>query len=189
LSNIDSTKSGRPRHYPGLPLEGFAAAEVGYHAAHLAEFRERVYDQIDDLSLDAINFTAPASTLSIGWLAVHLVGGELRWMSRLSGVPIPETIKKDENFARMTPYGQPPNTFGSADELVAFGQRTFAEFTVPLIRGLPGLSAPTSEGPLKTIGEVLRHLQWHWTYHSGQIGLIRLQWGSEYDWSFAQSAK
>jgi hypothetical protein len=25
-------------------------------------------------------------------------------------------------------------------------------------------------------------LAWHWTYHSGQIGLLRLLWGSDYQW-------
>jgi len=38
------------------------------------------------------------------------------------------------------------------------------------------------EGVTFTVRGVMGQLAWHWTYHSGQIGLLRLLWGSDYQW-------
>jgi uncharacterized damage-inducible protein DinB len=36
-----------------------------------------------------------------------------------------------------------------------------------------------------TVRGVLMHLVWHWTYHSGQVGLLRRLWGQgRYKWTF-----
>jgi uncharacterized damage-inducible protein DinB len=178
------TKRGRPRHYPDTAYEGFAVAEVGYHAADLAELHERVYDQIDDLPSSAINFVAPKTSLTIGWLAMHMVVAEVMVISQVSGQPVPESIAANPNYANMSPYGEPPAKFGSAGSIIELGREVLAEFTIPAMRNFPGITAPSGLDRLPTIREVLRHLAWHWAYHSGQIGLVRLQWGSEYEWTF-----
>lgn len=183
------TKQGRPRFYPSRLPDGFASDGVGYHAIELAEFRERMYDQIEDLPLAAINFVAPDSSLSIGWLATHMVAAEVHWVSRLSGDQIPQSITGSENFTRLTPYGPPPGEFGSAATLVSLGRQSYEDFTLPRLQAVPDISASTRDDRLRTAGDVLRHLVWHWIYHSGHIGLVRLQWGSEYDWTFAPPAE
>ena len=39
-----------------------------------------------------------------------------------------------------------------------------------------------------TVRGVLMHLVWHWTYHSGQVGLLRRLWGhARYKWTFDQN--
>ena len=41
---------------------------------------------------------------------------------------------------------------------------------------------------LPSWGQVLRHLQWHWTYHAAQIGLLRRALDKPYKWTFADHA-
>jgi uncharacterized damage-inducible protein DinB len=56
---------------------------------------------------------------------------------------------------------------------------------------LPGLSTTIDldqhldqSNQAMTVRGVLWHLIWHWTYHSGQVGLLRRLWGSRYKWTF-----
>ena len=126
---------------------------------------------------------------SIGWLVTHMIGGEVHRMTLLGGGDAPEFIAANENFRAMTPYGKQPGTFGSAESLIALGRETFEELTLPTLQNISDPSADTGGDRLKTVGELLRHLVWHWIYHSGHVGLVRLQWGSEYDWTFAQAAE
>ena len=59
----------------------------------------------------------------------------------------------------------------------------------PALAVLEDIDAEIDGGsrPLTARG-VLMHLVWHWTYHSGQVGLLRRQWGElRYQWTFAQN--
>jgi hypothetical protein len=73
-----------------------------------------------------------------------------------------------------------------AARMVEMCRRIRRHFTVPALRNGPDLDAETGarKGP-PTVRAGLMHLIWHWTYHSGHIGLIRQLWGSEYNWTFA----
>ena len=178
------TKQGRPRRYPSAPLEGFADSDVGYHAAEIEELHERTYDLIIDLPVSAINFVAPNSALSIGWLATHMIVAEALRVSRMTEQPIPEAVTTEPNYATFTPYGTPLKHFGSGESIVALGRMVLSEYTLPVLRTVSSVDLSTGFDPLPTLREVFRHLAWHWTYHAGQIGLIRLQWGSDYEWRF-----
>ena len=184
-------RKGRPRRYR-LEVDGayaaIADAEVARYAVALAELRERAWDQIVDLPPEAINFVAPGTTLSIGWVAAHLAHGEADWITRVTGTPPPAAVRDHPDYARFTPYGSVPTEFGPADSLVELGRLVEREITLPALAGAVGaggLDRPVPDQPLETLGEVLAHLLWHWSFHSGHLGLVRLQWGGEYDWTFA----
>ena len=179
-----STKQGRPRRYPSTPLEGFADPAVGSFAAGIDELHERTYDLIVDLPVSAINFVAPNSALSIGWLATHMIVAEASLIGRIAGQPIPDAVTAEPNYATFTPYGTELKHFGSGESIVSLGKMVLAEYTLPALRGVSSIETETGFEALPTISETLRHLSWHWVYHSGQIGLIRLQWGSDYEWRF-----
>jgi uncharacterized damage-inducible protein DinB len=59
------------------------------------------------------------------------------------------------------------------------------EITFPALMTLENIDAvvPDQNRSMTPRG-VLMHLVWHWTYHSGQIGLLRALWGSGYNWTF-----
>ena len=44
---------------------------------------------------------------------------------------------------------------------------------------------PHEKMPL-TVRGVLMHQVWHWTYHTGQAGLLRRLAGARYRWRFAE---
>jgi uncharacterized damage-inducible protein DinB len=43
---------------------------------------------------------------------------------------------------------------------------------------------PNGRGP-HTVRQILMHLITSWVYHSGQVRLLTLQNGSDYEWAFA----
>jgi uncharacterized damage-inducible protein DinB len=60
------------------------------------------------------------------------------------------------------------------------------EVTLPGLSRIQDLDACLPDDPRQmTVRGVLWHLIWHWTYHSGQVGLLRRLWGSRYKWTFA----
>ena len=184
MSSENPAKQGRSRVYPEHTLPGFKSDPVSYAAAEIAEFRRRVYDQIIDLPDEALNFVAPATQMSIGWLTGHLMIAEGIWMERISGEHIPSAISSHPGWSDTVPYGTPVGRYENAPELVNLAERLFNEYSLPLLKSISDPSQETGLPNPATVGQVLRHLSWHWVYHSGHIGLLRLQWGSEYDWKF-----
>jgi len=178
-------RTGRPRRYTLTVSPDFRNPEAAEYAAALGELRERVYDQIVDLPEEAINFAAPGTTLSIGWLATHMALGEANWMSRTAKAAVPASILSHPDARLFTPYGTAPATFGPAARLIELGRLVESDATLPTLMTLEDLERRTSHSALTSVRKVLAHLLWHWSFHSGHVGLIRLQWGSEYDWTFA----
>jgi uncharacterized damage-inducible protein DinB len=175
------TKQGRGRVY------GWGEGEqpgTGWYLDALGELHERVYDQIRDLPDDALAFVAPKSQMTIGWLVVHLISGEAEWVARLTGSALPGSLASAPPIRAIRPYGETQPGFGSAKDLIELGTHAFETWTRPEAGRLDSREA-ASAGPLATVGDVLSHLVWHWSFHSGHIGLVRLQWGSEYEWRFA----
>ncbi|MCU0521222.1 MAG: DUF664 domain-containing protein [Anaerolineae bacterium] len=178
----------RPRRYDLQPPTdvAFSCAEIALGAAALDELRARVIDQIEDLPPEALSFVPDRTTLSIAALVEHLVWAELDWIKRASGAAAPDDLSAEVEVAgRAVPAGDCAPLDVGADVLVTLCHRIRDEFTVP---ALARLSNPEARlvvgGPALTLREVLLHLAWHWTYHSGQIGLLRELWGAGYGWRF-----
>jgi len=73
---------------------------------------------------------------------------------------------------------------GPSGELIGLCRQVQGEISVPALRGLADIDFPLERGEQTvTVRGVMSQLAWHWTYQSGQIGLIRVLWGSDYTWT------
>ena len=180
------TKKGRPRVYSVVPLEGFANREVAFAAAYMDELRERVYDQIVDLPQSALDFVSGETRLSIGRLGLHLAWAEVGWISRLSGSAPPDGIKGQVDPGALNLFGEDPPKTGAAGEIISLCRSVRDQVTLPYLRGVGDFDEVRREDG-STVRGVITHLQWHWVFHSGHIGLLRFEWGSDYEWTFAGS--
>ncbi len=180
-------RHGRPRRYAMQIPSGFADRTVAMAAAALDELRARVIDQISDLPPDALRFVPEGSTLSIAALVEHLVWAEEGWVRRISDVEVPADLQAAVLEAgRAVPAGEAVVLKVEAGDLMVLCDRVRDELTVPALVSLTSIDTEFSAGTEPTTPRgVLMHLIWHWTYHSGQIGLLRELWGSGYTWTFA----
>jgi uncharacterized damage-inducible protein DinB len=178
------TKTGRPRRY-GLPaLPGFLNPELARMAAWLRELAERVYDQIVDLPPEALDFSPDDTKLSIGRLTAHMAWAEATWVSRITREPIPQDLQGTLDIGALTAFDRPPVPAGTAAGLIAFCRRVQEDFSGPALSRVADIGASLEAGGRTVnVRGVVTQLQWHWTYHSGQIGLLRLLWGSDYTWT------
>jgi len=168
--------------YANLP--GFANAELSARAAWLRELAERVYDQIVDLPPEALDFSPHDTRLSIGRLTAHLAWAEATWVSRLTGEPIPQDLQGELDIGALTAFDRPSAPAGPAAGLIAFCRRVQESFTGPALSRVADILAPLEAGGRTVnVRGVVTQLEWHWAYHSGQIGLLRLLWGSDYTWT------
>lgn len=166
-------------------VEGYANAEVAFMAEYLCELRERVYDQVTDLpqeALDTVIGRTDLSTVSIGRLLRHLSWAECNWISRMCGVDTPDDLNKVLIDGSLQRFTMPPLPSPAARQLIDMSKRVAREVVEP---ALTKISNPDSvvEEDGTTVRGILMHLHWHWTYHSGHIGLLRLVWGSDYTWT------
>jgi len=175
---------GRARRYDLAPVSGFVNRELALQAAWLQELAERVYDQIADLPREALDYVPGETRLSIARLVVHLAWAEAYWVSNLTGAPWPEDLKATLELGRLSEFQKPPVSAGSASELIGFCRRVQERYTAPALAPLTDIDRPfEAGGRMVNVRGVMAQLQWHWAYHSGQIGLLRLQWGSDYTWT------
>jgi uncharacterized damage-inducible protein DinB len=177
-------KIGRPRRYDLAPVPGFANRELAMQAAWLRELAERVYDQIEDLPLEALD-QAPAGTrLSIARLAVHLAWAEANWVRNLTGKAWPEDLAPTLELGGLDEFAKAPASIGTAGGLIAFCRQVQERYTAPALAPVADIDGPLSAGGRTVnVRGVLAQLHWHWCYHSGQIGLLRLLAGSDYQWT------
>lgn len=183
------TRRGRPRRYDLRPPDevAYASPELALAAAALDELRARVVDQIADLPPAALAYVPERTTLSIGALVAHLVWAEIDWIQRITGCVAPTDLSIEVlDAGRAIASGENVTADFIGDDLVALCRRVRDELTVPALAQLTDPEARLGDGgPALTVREVLMHLVWHWTYHSGQIGLLRELWGAGYGWCFA----
>jgi uncharacterized damage-inducible protein DinB len=175
---------------------------MGRMAAGLAELSERVLDQLSDLPPDAFSAAQADSGLSIGVLALHLAWAELSWMERLGGAAAPPSLAAAVargNFANLL-LGTKAAAPGATQSAAAPGalpfpgsvddyRRLYADLrsglTLPVLRSIVDIHAEKeSKGILISPAGVMAHLAWHWSYHSGHIGLLRMSVGYDYSWTF-----
>lgn len=122
---------------------------------YLQELRQRADDLVEDLDEDTLR--TEHNGHSIKGLIDHMIGTEVQWFSQLrpSGTAIFPTNLK--NLDQYTRLVTAPSQLGDVIEV----------------------------GPFRSIDEMIRHIQWHWTYHSAQIGMLRRMMDKPYQWNFA----
>jgi uncharacterized damage-inducible protein DinB len=75
-------------------------------------------------------------------------------------------------------------------ELVALCRKTKEQLLIPCLSGVSDLdkavaaAVGATKGP-KTVRHMLMHVITSWIYHSGQVGLMTMQNGLDYQWAFA----
>ncbi|UCF99465.1 MAG: DinB family protein [Spirochaetaceae bacterium] len=186
-------KIGRKRRYTLEPPAGFANRELAHSVAQLQELAERVYDQIVDLAGEALDFTARDTPLSISMLVLHMAWAEARWVQRLTGVEIPDPLRREIEKGSLSniggappggaPPGEPPPSGYAASKLIELCRQVQRDYAQPALSDIKDMdTVVTKDGQTFSVRGVIGQLAWHWIYHSGQIGLLRLIWGSDYQW-------
>jgi uncharacterized damage-inducible protein DinB len=181
--NIEKTKAGRPRRYALEPPAGFVDIELAHQVAMLRELAERVCDQISDLPEEALDYTPGDTKLSISRLVLHLLWAETTWVRRISGLELPQTLADSIQPGGLEQFGEQPPTGYTAAGLIDLCRTTQNSYSEQALREVRDIdSVRKSDGSTYSVRGVMGQLVWHWTYHSGQIGLLRLLWGSDYQW-------
>ena len=186
--SASTARPGRPRRYDVQPLMGFANKGAAYAAAMLDELTERLYDLISDLPQGALDFVPPGTTNSIAMLVLHMAWAEASWIARVTETSVPPELEECLSLGRQDGSGDLPPSSNSAEHLMGYCQRVRQELTKPALAPIENIDLEVSDPhrPM-TVRGVLMHLIWHWTYHSGQVGLLRRMWGEQhYRWTFDQ---
>jgi uncharacterized damage-inducible protein DinB len=181
--NEKQDKIGRPRRYHLEPPAGFANTELSHGVAQLQELAERVYDQTADLPGEALDYTAPDTTLTISMLVLHMAWAEAWWVRKITGVEIPDSLNREIEKGSLGKLSEPPSPGYAASTLIELCRRVQTDYAQPALSDIEEIDTVlTKEGRTFSVRGVMGQLAWHWTYHSGQIGLLRLLWGSDYQW-------
>lgn len=184
--NTSLNRPSRPRRYDLVPVPAIPHPEAAYAVAAIDELRERLYDIIRDLPQEAMDFRPEGAGNTIAMLAVHLAWAEATWVARATGQAIHAALDETLLPGKQGPSGDLSAYTNSASDLIALCQSVRQEVTLPGMCKVQDIEARLPNDPRQmTVRSVLCHLIWHWTYHSGQIGLLRRLWGSRYKWTFA----
>lgn len=192
-------KQGLVRVYPRTSGWDCPSREIDEQLALTGELVERVVDQIDDLPPEGLSFRPAGAYFSIAKLVLHLAESERRQLLRiaraLSAVTVIESnealhtrVSEALTHSHMFSDEAVPDEFLDGAFLGELMRSVFRTVTVPVCRAISEPDTSLGEqSSFATPREALTHMQWHWTYHSGQIGLLRLQWGDDYVWTTRKS--
>jgi uncharacterized damage-inducible protein DinB len=183
--NAPYSRPSRPRRYDLQPAAGWANPFAAYAVAALNELSARLFDLIADMPQEAMDFVPDGAGNTMAMLTIHMAWAEAFWISRITGHPIPPDLQPQILPGRQGPSGDLSPFSAPADQLIELCRRVRQELTYPALSTLHEVDAeiPDEQRPMTARG-VLMHVIWHWTYHSGQVGLLRRLWGSRYKWTF-----
>ena len=183
--NTSYSRPSRPRRYDLQPDAGCANPFVAYAVAALDELAARLFDLIVDIPQEGMDFCPDGATNSMAMLTVHMAWAEASWISRITGHPIPPDLLSQILPGRQEPTGDLPPSSAPAGQLIELCRQVRHQVTYPALATLQEIDVeiPDEHRPMTARG-VLMHVIWHWTYHSGQVGLLRRLWGSRYKWTF-----
>ena len=173
-------KSGRSRRYALEPAAAFANREAAYFVAALDELSQRLFDLIEDLPSPLLDFVPENGANSIAKLTLHMADAEASWNARISGKTVSLELIADLQRGQQTV----PCPYESA-ELIRLCQRVREEILKPAVTDLVDIDAQVvNHEKITSVRELLLHQIWHWTYHTGQVGLLRRLSKARYRWNF-----
>ena len=176
----NESRPGRPRRYDIAPAPGFVNRDAALFVAALDELSGRLFDLIQDLPREALAAVPEHLSNSIAWLTLHMAGAEVFWISQIPGVAAPDDMK-----AIFPRPGNTPSTDFDAAELIGICRRVREEVTKPALAPLSDLDGQgVNHETVSNARRLLMHLIWHWTCHTGQVGLLRRWVGMKYQWRF-----
>ena len=184
---MNTPKSGRPRRYDLRPDADIANPDVAQVLAGLDELSARLFDLIEDLPQPALDFVPEGGTNSIAMLVIHMAWAEAHWVTLATQTPIPDDLRPTLRAGKQGPAGELLPFSASAAELLAICEDVRERITRPTLAPLDDVGAMILDPErTMTVRGVLLHVLWHWTYHSGQVGLLRRLAGARYQWTFDQ---
>lgn len=170
-------KPGRARQYNFSPAKGVAHANAAYAMAMLDECSARLFDLIDDLPLDALDAPLAGGPHTIAQLVRHMADAEAGWIARVTQTLVPDDLAVALEATDVDAAG-----------LVSLCRRVRDEITTPRLQSLDNIHTEVeSGGRTISVRGVLMHLVWHWTYRTGQVGLLRGLTDRRYAWKLPDS--
>jgi uncharacterized damage-inducible protein DinB len=186
---MHTPKSGRPRRYDLRPDADIANPEVAQVLAALDELSARLFDLTADLPQQVLDFVPAGATNSIAMLVVHMAWAEAHWVTLATQTPIPNDLRPLLSAGKQGPSGELSPFSGSAAELLALCKDVRERVTKPALTPLQDVDVMILDSThAMMVRGVLLHVLWHWTYHSGQVGLLRRLAGARYQWTFDQGS-
>jgi uncharacterized damage-inducible protein DinB len=118
-------------------------------------------------------------------LVIHMASAEAGWIAKVTQTAIPSDLSERLLPGRQDASGDLPPYSADKTILVDACRAARETITKPALAAVENMDAevPDQRRPM-TVRGVLMHLVWHWTYHSGQVGLLRRMWGDRYQWTF-----
>ena len=184
---VTGSREGRPRSYGFAPVDGFANPDAAHLVAALDELHERLFDLIGDLPPRALEFVPEGGTNSISMLALHMAHAEASWIAAATETEVPEEIGRELKAGAQDETGElrASSPTGVAADLVETAMRVREEFTKRQLAPLGNIDSEVASGDrILTVRGVLMNQLWHWTYHTGQVGLLRRLAGMRYAWRY-----
>ncbi|MBN1873145.1 MAG: DinB family protein [Anaerolineae bacterium] len=192
-SEEENIRTGRPRQYKLHPTPGFAHPDVALSVAALDELSARLFDLLADLPQDALDFVPEGGTNSISMLTLHIINAEMYWVQWITQTTIPEQavrhdLEQSLQLGQQAASGELPPSSTNLATLQELCQRVRVGITIPALAPITTIDDEivTPQRTMTARG-VLMHLLWHWTYHTGQVGMLRRLWGARYRWTFEKS--
>jgi len=179
-----STKIGRPRRFSfGEP--GVLGPELFSILEFLDELAIRTEDQVNHLPPEALNHVIPPSTLSIGRLVLHLISADRTLLATALGGADEPPYAAQLARGLIADFATAPGSLDFAPSILKEHLLWRRVHLLDRCR-VPGFLDRTVDHPAcRTNRELLTHLVWHWSYHSGQIGLLAWEAGFDYTWTSA----
>jgi uncharacterized damage-inducible protein DinB len=149
----------------------------GRRLEYLEELRLRLRDLIEDIPQELGNKTPEWTENSIFYLWAHMIWAEQQWIKRAvnSQYKMPEVVDSVISPDMQFEKGQLIIALDSVGEKI----------THPYLKKVEGGECVFSQtGPFEKLDELLQHLCWHYSYHSGQIGMLRRFVQQPYQWNF-----
>jgi uncharacterized damage-inducible protein DinB len=132
-----------------------------------------LFELIDDLPLDALDAPLASGEHTIAQLVRHIADAEAGWIARVTQTLVPDDLAVALEATGLDAAG-----------LVSLCRRVRDEVTTPRLQSLDNIDTEVeSGGRMISVRGVLMHLVWHWTYHTGQIGLLRGLTAHRYAWA------
>lgn len=170
----------RPRCYSFAPAAGFVNPVAAALVGALDELAGRHFDLIEDLPRIDLDFVPVGAPSSIAMITAHMIQAEILWVSRLSGERLADEVARTLRGV----HTGPPSPLGAAD-LAVLCRQVREDVTKPRLAPIADIDAERCDRkPTISVRGVLMHLVWHWSYHNGQAGMLRMLRGKDYAWGF-----
>ncbi|NQU42531.1 DUF664 domain-containing protein [bacterium] len=184
--SIPPARAGRPRRYDLKPAPGISNRDAALHIAALDECSDRLIDLIRDLPPESLDYLPEGGRNTIAMLVRHMAWAEASWVSRLTDRPTPAELEEALRAGQQeADSGELEALTLPVQALIGLCRKVRDEITRPALAELKSIDEAKHLGDRTvSLRSILMHLIWHWTYHSGQVGLLRRLAGTRYQWTF-----